>query len=149
IFPRVDRGQFQLRLRAPAGTRIESMEQKTLVALAVVRDVLGADHVAISSAFVGAQPPSYPINTIFLWTSGPHAAVVLIKPPDGDGPPLEAARERLRAALAQRLPDVSVSFEPGDLVDQVMAQGANTPIEVAVVGRDLAADGTFAAALQK
>jgi multidrug efflux pump subunit AcrB len=149
VFPRVDRGQFQLRLRAPAGTRIETMEQKTLAALAVVRDVLGPEHIAISSAFVGAQPPSYPINTIFLWTSGPHEAVLLVKPPNGDKTRLEDARERIRTALAQRLPDLSVSFEPGDLIDHVMAQGATNPIEVAVVGRDLAADGAFADAVRR
>lgn len=149
IFPRVDHGQFQLRLRAPAGTRLETMEQKTLAAVALIGRVVGPDHVAISSAFVGSQPSSYPINTIFLWTSGPHEAVVLVKPPDGDKVSLEHIRENLRAAFSKEMPDIAISFEPGDLVDQVMAQGANNPIDVAVVGRDLNADQLFTDSLRR
>ncbi|MEO7085644.1 MAG: efflux RND transporter permease subunit [Gemmatimonadaceae bacterium] len=149
IFPRVDHGQFQLRLRAAPGTRVEVMEQKTLAALALIRDVVGPSHIAITSAFIGSQPSSYPINTIFLWTSGPQEAVLLVKPPDGDRVSLEETREKLRAAFAKRMPELSISFEPGDLVDQVMAQGANNPIEVAIIGRDLAADASYAESLRR
>ena len=149
IFPRVDRGQFQLRLRAPTGTRLEVTEQKTLAALALVREVMGPDHIGITSAFIGSQPSSYPINTIFLWTSGPHEAVLLVRPPDGDRTPLEQTRERLRAAFASRMPELSISFEPGDLVDQVMAQGANNPIEVMIIGRELAVDQAYSDTLRR
>jgi multidrug efflux pump subunit AcrB len=148
IFPRVDHGQFQLRLRAPTGTRLETMEQETIHALALIRSVVGPAHVAITSAFIGSQPSSYPINTIFLWTSGPHEAVLLVRPPDGDRAPLEDTRERLRVAFAKQMPELGISFEPGDLVDQVMAQGANNPVEVLVNGRDLAADQTYAERLR-
>jgi multidrug efflux pump subunit AcrB len=144
IFPRADSGQFQLRLRAPAGTRVEVMEQKTLAALDLIREVAGPDGIEITSAFVGSQPSSYPINTVFLWTSGPHEAVILVKPPAGNHASLERLREALRGAFAQRMPDLRLSFEPGDIVDQVMAQGATTPIELAIFGRDLGADETFA-----
>jgi multidrug efflux pump subunit AcrB len=125
------------------------MEQETLAGLSLINEVMGPAHIAITSAFVGSQPSSYPINTIFLWTSGPHEAVLLVRPPDGDRTPLEATRERLRQAFAKRMPELSISFEPGDLVDQVMAQGANNPIEVLVNGRDLAADQSYAELLRK
>src|SRR5258705_11006609 len=78
IFPTVDTGQFQLRLRAPAGTRVERTEEMTLKALDLIRSEARPDNVAITLAFVGAQPPSYPINSIYLWTSGPQEAVLLI-----------------------------------------------------------------------
>ena len=82
IFPSVDSGQYQLRLRAPTGTRIERTETMTLKALDVVREEVGPDNIQITSAFIGVQPSSYPINTIYLWTSGPHEAVmqVALKP---------------------------------------------------------------------
>jgi multidrug efflux pump subunit AcrB len=149
IFPRADRGQFQLRLRAPAGTRVEVMEQKTLAALDLITEVAGPGGVEITSAFVGSQPSSYPINTVFLWTSGPHEAVILVKPPAGSRASLEQLREALRGAFAQRMPDLRLSFEPGDIVDQVMAQGATTPIELAIFGRDLGADEAFADSIER
>src|SRR5258705_11733540 len=85
IFPTVDTGQFQLRLRAPAGTRVERTEEMTLKALDLIRSEAGTDNVAITLAFVGAQPPSYPINSIYLWTSGPQEAVLLIALRPGSG----------------------------------------------------------------
>jgi multidrug efflux pump subunit AcrB len=43
IFPAVDTGQFQLRLRAPDGTRIERTEAITKEALNILDDVVGKD----------------------------------------------------------------------------------------------------------
>jgi multidrug efflux pump subunit AcrB len=98
---------------------------------------VGAEHVAITTSFVGVQPPNYPINTIYLWTSGPHEAVLLVAL--GPHAPLrgEALQERLRTRLAQALPGTTVSFEAGDIVTQVMSFGAATPVEIAVQGADL------------
>src|SRR5258707_2207271 len=75
IFPRVDVGQFQLRLRAPSGTRIERTEKITLAALKIIADEVGPANVESTLGFVGVQPPSYPINTIYLWTGGPEESV--------------------------------------------------------------------------
>lgn len=136
IFPSGDGEQFQVRLRAPPGTRIERTEVLALTALDEIKAELGAEHVAISTSFIGVQPPNYPINTIYLWTSGPHEAVLLVAlTPGTDGG--EALRERLRVRLAKSLPGASVSFEAGDIVSQVMSFGAPTPIEIAVQGANL------------
>jgi multidrug efflux pump subunit AcrB len=83
IFPAVDSGQFQLRLRAPDGTRTERTEEIAREALAVVKDEAGRgadgeENVAGSLGYVGLIPTSYPINTIYLWTRGPEEAVLRI-----------------------------------------------------------------------
>src|SRR5947209_830722 len=65
IFPTVDAGQVQLRLRAPTGTRIEVTEQLAVQALQTIKDKVGPDNVAISVSYVGLIASSYPINTIF------------------------------------------------------------------------------------
>jgi multidrug efflux pump subunit AcrB len=82
IFPTSDAPQFQLRLRAPTGTRIERTELIELKALDLIKQEVGPENVEISAAFIGVQPASYPINTIYLWTSGPQEAVMLaaVKP---------------------------------------------------------------------
>ncbi len=144
IFPTVDAGQFQVRLRMPTGTRIERTESATQDILRLTEEIVGKQNVEISSAFVGTQPSSYPINTIHLWTSGPHEAVLKVKFKAGSGIRLKDFKERLRSEAAQRLPAVRLSFEPGDMVEQVMNFGATTPIEVAVVGKDLAQSRSIA-----
>ncbi len=131
IFPRVDVGQFQLRLRAPSGTRIERTEQITLQAMKVIADEVGPQSVESTLGFVGVQPPNYPINTIYLWTSGPEESVMQVQLRLGAAP-VEALQETLRKKLALVLPGVRFSFEPSDIVSRVMNLGASTPLEVAV-----------------
>jgi multidrug efflux pump subunit AcrB len=148
IFPAVDSGQYQLRLRAPTGTRIERTEIITLKALDVLREEVGADNVQITSAFIGVQPSSYPINTIYLWTSGPHEAVLQVALKPSARLRGEALKERLRTRLAEALPGTSVSFEAGDVVSQVMSFGSPTPVEVAVEGPNIAASRAHAAKIR-
>ena len=141
LFPAADAGQFKLRLRARTGTRIERTEEYALQALQLMQREVP---VAISSAFIGVQPASYPINTIFLWTSGPHEAVfqVALKPEATLRG--EALRERLRAVFAKELPQVQVSFEAGDIVSDVLSFGSPTPVEVAIQGPALPANRAHA-----
>ncbi|MEO8025399.1 MAG: efflux RND transporter permease subunit, partial [Bryobacteraceae bacterium] len=138
IFPKTDAGQFQIRLRAPAGTRVERTELVALKALDTIRKTVGAENVDISTAFIGVQPASYPINTIYLWTSGPQEAVMLVAVKPLAQPRGDALAEKLRGALRSAMPDVKISFEAGDIVSQVMSFGSNTPVEVAVQGPSIA-----------
>jgi len=144
IFPPVDTGQFQLRLRAPTGTRVERTEIIALKTLEAIGAEAGPESVDITLGYVGTQPPSYPVNTIHLWTSGPHEAVLLVALRRGSGIRLEEFKERMRGRLAEAIPDTAVSFEAGDVVSQIMNFGAPTPIEVAVSGPNLAADRSHA-----
>ena len=144
IFPDPDVGQFQLRLRAPTGTRIERTEILTLKALDIIKREVGPENVSIESDFVGVQPPNYPINTIYLFTSGPQEAVMLVSLRPDARVRGEALKERLRACFAKELAGVDVSFEAGDIISQVMSFGSPTPVEVAVQGPDLNADRKFA-----
>jgi multidrug efflux pump subunit AcrB len=134
IFPAVDTGFLQLRLRAPAGTRVERTERIALDVLQAIREEAGPGNVALTLDFTGVQPPSYPVNTIHLWTSGPQEAVLLIALRRGGPVRVEEFRERLRPLLASRFPQVGFSFEAGDLVGKILNFGAPTPIEVSVKG---------------
>ncbi len=137
LFPMTGSDQLQMRLRAATGTRIERTEPLTLKVLDEVKAEVGADNVVISTAFVGVQPASYPINTIYLWTSGPQEAVLLVSLKPEAARDAAGLRERLRARLARTVPEMRVSFEAGDIVSQVMSFGAPSPVEVAVQGLNL------------
>ncbi|MBL7690708.1 MAG: efflux RND transporter permease subunit [Flavipsychrobacter sp.] len=137
IFPKVDAGQIQFRLRMPPGTRIERTEDATKKILAIVDSLAGNGKVAITSAFVGQQPPTYAINSIYLWSGGPHEALLKINLSKGSGISIERLKEQLREAVKKQMPASQISFEPADLVDQVMSMGANTPVEVVVQGKNL------------
>jgi len=144
IFPVIDEGQFELRLRAPAGTRIEATEQVADKALQIIGREVGQDNVAISVGYVGVQNSAYPVNTIFLWTSGPEEAVLQVQLKPSAKVRIAELQERLRQKLPQELPGVRVGFEPSDIISRVMSFGAPTPIEVAVSGPNFDNDRAFA-----
>jgi multidrug efflux pump subunit AcrB len=147
IFPPSGVKAFQLRFRAPAGTKFEATERLGREVLDTIREQAGADRVDITLGYVGVQPSSYPINTIFLWTGGAHEGVlqVALRP---NAPPLEDVQEKLRRAFQERFPGAQFSFEPGDIVSRIMNFSAPTPVEVAVMGPDFAASRSFAARLR-
>jgi multidrug efflux pump subunit AcrB len=148
IFPAVDAGQFQLRLRAQPGTRIERTEQIALRTLDAIKREVGPENVEISLGFVGTPPPNYPINAIYLWSSGSEEALLQIQLKRKAGIHVEALKETLRKKLACELPGVRFSFEPSDIVSRVMSFGAPTPIEVAVSGPNITEVRRYAERLQ-
>jgi multidrug efflux pump subunit AcrB len=145
MFPQIDAGQLQLRLRAPAGTRVEATEKIALRVLDLIKaEVGGADQVDVTLGLVGVHPPSYPINLIYLWNGGSDEAVLQVQFKPHTHLHMEPFKERLRARFAAELPDVSFSFEPSDIVSRVMSMGSSTPIEVAVTGPNLSDERAFA-----
>lgn len=136
IFPKADSGQFQFRLRLKAGTRMERTEEATREALMRIK-TLAEGKVEITSAFVGAQPSSFPNNTIYLWTNGPYEAVVQVKLKDDSRISLASLREKIREDFSKNMNEVSISFEPADLVERVMSLGSTTPVDIAILGRNM------------
>src|SRR5881628_1777628 len=110
----------------------------------VIKDLVGPKNVEITTGFIGVQTPNYPINTIYLFASGQHEAVIGVSLKPTAPAVTEELKEQLRHELKKALPDVAVSFEAADIISQVMSFGSPTPIEVAVQGPALAATRAFA-----
>ena len=144
IFPSVAAGQFQLRFRAPTGTRVGATEDMALRILNEIQKAAGYDNVAVTLGYVGGQPPAYPINSIFLWTSGPHEGVLRVALKPNSSISVQELEEHLRKTLPGMFTGGQFSFEAGDLVSQIMNFGAPTPIEVAVNGPNLQDDRAYA-----
>ena len=144
IFPHTPESQFQLRLRAPAGTRIEATEQITLKTLDEIKRLAGPGNVDVSIGYVGTYAPSYPVNLVYLWTSGPQEAVLRIQLKKSANIRIPELEGDLRKVLARDIPDTAFTFESADIVDQIMDFGSPTPIEVAIHGFNLSADHAYA-----
>jgi multidrug efflux pump subunit AcrB len=166
IFPKVDAGQFQLRLRAPTGTRIEVTEAITLEALRAIQKAVGPENVKITVGYVGVPSPNYPINNVYLWTSGPEETVLRVELQRGSGVRIEELKQQLRRDLKPHLEQwlraklmedglpteaveakvrgLRLSFEPADIVNEVMSFGSPTPVEVVISGKNLAETRAYA-----
>ncbi len=148
IFPAGNPDSFQLRVKAPTGTRFETTEAITREVLNVVKEAAGQDHgrsnVRTTVAFAGTQPPSYAINQVYMWTSGPQEAVVLVGLRPEAGINSDRLKENLRRMLADRFPDVTFGFEAGDIVNKIMNFGTATPLQVDLGGHHYAELEAFA-----
>jgi multidrug efflux pump subunit AcrB len=136
VLPKVNGSQFQVRLRAPQGTRIERTEDRTLRTIGIIKDLVGPEHVSVTSAYVGQHPSLFSTNPIYLWMAGPQEAVLQVGLSDHYKTNLDALKEKIRERVAASMPDVSLSFEPIELTDKILSQGSPTPVEVRFSGRN-------------
>ncbi len=134
IFPSAAANQFRLRFDAPDGTRLGVTEEMARRLLDTMNREAGPGNVALTLSYVGTQGSSYPINAIFLWTSGPQEAVMSVGLRPGASITLRDLEEKLRADLPKEFPGSHFSFDPGDLMSQTLNFGASSVIEVATTG---------------
>jgi multidrug efflux pump subunit AcrB len=135
VLPRVNSSQFQMRLRAPDGTRLERTEEKANVVLAELKKMVGAEHVGISSVYVGQHPSQFSVNPIYQFMAGPHEAVFQVSLKDFEED-MDDFKDQFREKIKKLLPDVKLSFEPIELTDKVLSQGSPTPVEVRIAGKN-------------
>ncbi len=147
LFPPDPEGQMQVHVRAPAGTRLEQTEAIVRGVTKEIDEAAGPGLVRISLANIGPPPWEYPSNATFVWNSGPQDALLMVALNPGRRPSVAQLQEELRGRLARRFPGVAFSFEPGDIVSQVMNFGSPTPVSVSVAGNDLVETRAFAETL--
>ena len=144
IFPSAG-GPLRVRIDAPEGARIAATEALTQEVVKTIEQEAAPGAVDTSLAYVGTQGSSYPINTVFLWTGGPHEAVLTVALKRGS---VSRLTQRLREVLPQRFPGAQFSFEPGDLIGQVLNYGTASIVDVAVTGPSFADVRAYAGKLK-
>ncbi len=147
LMPRVNAGQFQLRIKLADGIRLERTEAKVHDVLDII-DSTVQGHVAISSAYVGLIPSSYITSNLYIFNAGTNEAIIQINLEEGYKVNMETLKDALRAKISEKNPDLRLSFEPIDLTEKIMSQGASTPIEVRVAGKNMPEIEKYANALQ-
>ncbi len=139
IMPKIEHSrQFQVRIIGPEGLRIERTEEATQAAIKIIEEVVGKENVEITSAFVGMTPSSYGTNTLYVFNSGPHESVLQVNlSEEFVVQSLDKLKDQIREKIKKELPAMNISFEPIELTDKIMSQGANTPVEIIVASKNL------------
>jgi multidrug efflux pump subunit AcrB len=135
VLPKVNSSQFQLRMRAPDGTRLERTEEKAQMILSELKKMVGPEHVSITSVYVGQHPALFSVNPIYLFMAGPQEAVFQVGLKDYEVD-MEEFKDQIRERIRKIEPDLRLSFEPIELTDKVLSQGSSTPVEVRIAGKD-------------
>ncbi|GAB2698777.1 efflux RND transporter permease subunit [Mucilaginibacter koreensis] len=136
MMPKLNNGQFQIRIKEPDGTRLERTEAKLKQVLQII-DSTSDHHVAISSGYVGLIPSSYGVSNLYVFNTGTHEAILQVNLDAEYHVNMDDFKEALRKNIAYALPELRVTFEPIDMTEKIMSQGAATPIEVTVAGKDM------------
>ena len=137
FFPSVDSGEFKLHMRAPTGTRIEDTadicdrveadirRHIPPAELAGIIDNIGLPYSSINLSYTNSAPVGTADADIQVELSKKHR-------------PTKDYVHDVRAALSRDFPGVSFYNIPADIVSQILDFGLPAPIDIQIVGRDLA-----------
>jgi multidrug efflux pump subunit AcrB len=146
LLPKSNTGQLQLHIREPDGTRLEVTEATTKGILDIIDSTVGGK-VDISSAHVGVIPSNFGTSNLYIFSSGTHEALIQVNINPSYRMRTHDFKETLRKNILHAYPDIHLSFEPIELTEKIMAQGASTPIEVRVAGKNMYDIETYAGKL--
>lgn len=136
MMPKINNGQFQMRIKEPEGTRLERTEDKFKQVLQIINKTVN-NHVEITSGYIGLIPSSYGSSNLYIFNTGTHEAVLQVNLDENYKVNMDELKDALRKNIAHELPEMQITFEPIDMTEKIMSQGASTPIEVQVAGKDM------------
>src|SRR6202790_2465582 len=146
FFPSVDSGSFKLHLRAPTGMRIEETANLCDLVEQSIRSQIPASEVQNVIDNIGL--PYSGINLSYSNSApvGTSDADVLVNL-SADHHPTDNYIPQRRLTLPKQFPGVSIAFLPADMVGQILNFGLPAPIDIQVVGNDLAGNRLYANAV--
>jgi multidrug efflux pump subunit AcrB len=135
FFPAVDAGQFRLHVRAPAGTRIESTQERFFQVGNAIREVIPPNEIQNVLDNIGL--PTSGINLAFGDSSTISSAdgEILVALNPNHKPTAQYVRI-LREKLHRDFPDMEFFFSAPDIVGQILNFGIPAPIDIQITGRD-------------
>ncbi len=148
MLPISNAGQIQLRVREPVGTRLEITESAVKDILAIIDSIVDR-HIEISSAFIGPVSPNYGHSALYVFNSGSHEAVIQVQMSEKYKTNIDELKDKIRESVHKKFPRIQLSFEPIELTEKLMAQGALTPVEVRIASKNMADIENFSSLLVK
>ena len=146
FFPTIDSGSFNLHMRAPTGMRIEETARFCDLVERSIRQQLPPGQVSNIIDNIGL--PYSGINTSYsnTGTVGTSDADILVTLTTNNHQTAKYIHD-LRINLPKQFPGVTFSFLPSGMISQILNFGLPAPIDIQVVGNDLAGNQKYAAAL--
>jgi multidrug efflux pump subunit AcrB len=146
LFPAVDDGSFEIRLRTLPGTRIEETEKLVAEVEAVIAEVIPKDEILTVLANIGLPVgKGAGFSTILSPNSGPDSAFLVVTlRNEGRGTSTADYVRTLRNTFAERFPRQQFLFRQGGIIQAALNEGAPVPITVQIAAGNLATARAFA-----
>jgi multidrug efflux pump subunit AcrB len=143
FFPSVDSGQFKIHVRAHTGTRIEETAALCDHVDQTIRQVIPASEVVTVVDNIGLPYSALNLSYSTSAPIGPADADIQVELTK-DHHPTAAYVDKLRTVLARDYPGVSFYMLPVDIVTQILNFGLTAPIDIQIVGPNLAGNRALA-----
>src|SRR5437762_10688247 len=135
FFQATEAEQFHSQVHAPAGTRLESTQERFFQVGRAIRDVIPPNEIQNVLDNIGL--PTSGINLAFSDNSTISSAdgEILVALNPNHKPTAQYVRT-LREKLHRDFPDMEFFFSAPDIVSQILNFGIPSPIDIQVTGRD-------------
>lgn len=143
FFPRTDAAQFVINLKAPTGTRLAITEGEVAKVENLIRSIVSPEDLGMIVSNIGSTPD---FSAMYTSNSAMHTAFVQVSLTAEHKVGSYEYMARVKEKIATDLPELSVYFQSGGLVDAVLNLGLPAPIDVQVAGFNM--DRSYATALK-
>ncbi|HEY2404313.1 MAG TPA: efflux RND transporter permease subunit, partial [Steroidobacteraceae bacterium] len=142
FFPDIKSGEIDMHIRAPIGLRLEEAGKVAALVDTAVRTLLPGH---VTNIIDNCGLPISGINQAYSAsaTIGPQDCDVTIGLNDQDSP-VDTYRAILRNELPKLFPGTTFTFPAGDITAKILNFGLPAPLDVQLVGRDVAANMAYA-----
>lgn len=139
LFPNVDAGSFEIRIKTAPGTDLLETEKIVARLEDSIKEVIPEDQIETLIANIGLPVgKGAGFSTVLSSNSGPDTAYLIVNlKPEGRTVPTSNYISELREKLADEYPLEQFVFVSGGIVNMALNQGVPTPISVQVSGGNL------------
>ena len=134
LFPSVDAGTFEIRLKTIPGTRLEETEKLVAEIENTIKEVVPDNEIEALISNIGLPVgKGAGFSTILSPNSGPDTAFIVVNlTQSGRSTSSDEYVNRLRTLLAGRFPREQFLFTSGSIVNAALNEGSPTPISVQI-----------------
>jgi multidrug efflux pump subunit AcrB len=137
LFPYVDAGQIRLHFRAPTGLRIEETAALCQRVEEAIQEEIPSSEVNTILDNIGMPYSGINLTYSNSGVIGTSDAEILVSLNPKHRPSPEYIRD-LRRKLPKEFPGTQFFFQPADIVGQILNFGLPSPIDIQLVGMDMA-----------
>ena len=136
LFPEVDSGTFEIRLKTTPGSRLERTEELVIRIEDAIRELVADGELKAIISNIGMPVgKGAGFSTILSSNSGPDTAFIVINL-ENEGRQTSTADyvELLRSELNQRFPSEQFLFVTGGIINLALNKGVPVPIDIRISG---------------
>ncbi len=144
FFPSVDAGQMRLHVRGPAGLRVEETARLCDEVERYLRTQIPKDELVTVLDNIGLPNSSINLSYSNSGVIGTSDAEILVGLNQEHHHPTADYIRKLRQGLPRQFPGVEFFFQPADIVTQILNFGLPAPIDIQLIGPDMATNHEIA-----